>query len=1521
MALSFTGTLDVAHEARMGRNISGDALTGFDRFAMMGGDFTVAVPLIITHITCFSDPMEITTYPVGIYDTANGELLTWGKCVVNRDQQFVPAQPKPVLLIPGRTYSALFMISPGQTQAAGAGAFQYGGDGLINVNSSGRYTDSVDGEDPLEDQPLPNNDGGGWRCFFGFKILTQQTVTQSIPMEPSIDVDTKAFTISINRSFLPVGVVEWELQYARGTDGSLFDDWVTLAVLGVEDNTFEHEDLDPFDKPFYAYRYRVRTLNEESDWSEIAYTGQVSLAGDGEDINSNPDGSIDPSKLNVQELSAITANFGTMSAGTIRGPLIETSATNPRIVLQQGVGLISYRADGSVSFSLDPLTGNSFFDGVVTADAFQTGPVGVNPRLWMDSTGMFATNSGGTTILSFSTATGVLTVNGGLTTGSGSTINADYISTGTLDANRIAANSITAAKIAANTITAGQIAAGTITTTQIHATAGITGTQIAAATITGSNIVASAIDGFTITGATIRTSATNPRIELTSAGIKAFTTSGEITFAVDGATGKVITIAGIGGPNLLKNSSFEESTGITGNSMNTATTFWGNYYGFPTDSDVLYESVTTPQPVHGSKALRITRLSGTTHVGVFQAATLRQNITYTLSAWVMVPTSKPPVNIRVYADWTRDGVYEATSTLHSVTNSGVYKRISHTFTTPVGTILGDTMNVQCWINNALAGHQFYLDAMQLEEGSILTAYSPKPDEILPKTVGTTEITPGSVTGGTGGSLASSTVVASNIATNTLTANEIAASAITASEIAVGAVIAEKISFIPGGNNLLPNAKFEDWPTGAAAPADYLAYDNGGTGTRTWTRVPNGGPYGGNSWRVVGSSVSAVAGFRTADVKPFKANVCYTMSFWWKGDRYPVPAANGNWDLKNEWILKPVPSTTDWQRYAYRAKSSSGGPRTSTGSLPSSSPTLVHPSTLAFPASTVYPSSSLQGDGGGILPGSGVLPSATLIPGTPALGTAQAAGYDWVYVRPADINGNTVASMDCQICNWQWQEGEYPSAFAVTSYEVLPGTITGTEISNDAVTTPKLAANAVTADRIAANTITAANIAGNTITADKMSFAPAARNLVPDSGFYAVDALTRWNVDGVAAVRTATGGPLGNNPYAELTVSTAQPQCGIYHTAIEGVEGGKKFSVSVYAKSPVVPRQVFYSVLWKNAAGTSLGSTGVTLGTTSTTWQRFQADVLGGLTAPATAAQAEVSVMFKDVGGGNLTVAEVHYVANVQFQLGEMSTAWSQYINPVVVDGSIITAPTIRTSSINPKLQLDATNGLFLTDSSGNIVSQFKASGGGLDLLAGTTSTPPDERKIRWKNASGTTLVTQESTVFGSTNYGFSTSLGSVAVYEIRALQESPYKEANVHTQVGSSPDTGEVDIKCAGGGATSTKILLTQAGTSNWTLNPSDERLKTNIVPYKKDALSILDKLRPVTHRWKKDEGVEGTYLGLIAQEVKAILPEVIIPTPHKDFDDALGIDARSMDAFLISVIKGLVSRVDELENLIKKIK
>ena len=95
----------------------------------------------------------------------------------------------------------------------------------------------------------------------------------------------------------------------------------------------------------------------------------------------------------------------------------------------------------------------------------------------------------------------------------------------------------------------------------------------------------------------------------------------------------------------------------------------------------------------------------------------------------------------------------------------------------------------------------------------------------------------------------------------------------------------------------------------------------------------------------------------------------------------------------------------------------------------------------------------------------------------------------------------------------------------------------------------------------------------------------------------------------------------------------------------------------------------------------------------------------------------------------------------------------------------------------------------------------------------------------------------------------------------------------------------------------------------------SDQRLKTDISTIN-DALGIVGKLRGVSYKWLKD-GSDG--IGVIAQEVEEVLPEVVVTGEGvnpvtQEIEEIKSVDYGKIVGVLINAINELKAEVDELK-------
>jgi hypothetical protein len=98
------------------------------------------------------------------------------------------------------------------------------------------------------------------------------------------------------------------------------------------------------------------------------------------------------------------------------------------------------------------------------------------------------------------------------------------------------------------------------------------------------------------------------------------------------------------------------------------------------------------------------------------------------------------------------------------------------------------------------------------------------------------------------------------------------------------------------------------------------------------------------------------------------------------------------------------------------------------------------------------------------------------------------------------------------------------------------------------------------------------------------------------------------------------------------------------------------------------------------------------------------------------------------------------------------------------------------------------------------------------------------------------------------------------------------------------------------------------------TTSTSDIRLKENIKPLQ-NSLEKVKNLQGVSFNWKNDE-LKSPKIGLIAQDVEKILPELVFTNPT---DGYKGINYAEINAVLIEAIKEQQKQIDDLKKLIQQ--
>jgi predicted phage tail protein len=340
---------------------------------------------------------------------------------------------------------------------------------------------------------------------------------------------------------------------------------------------------------------------------------------------------------------------------------------------------------------------------------------------------------------------------------------------------QLISNAVTETKIAPLSVNTAQIVGSAITEAKMALnsvnTAAIVGSAITEAKMALNSVNTSAIVGSAITEAKMALNSVNTAALVANAITQvkmAANAVGAAQVQVGAITAPKLNIT-LGGGNLLNNSGFESAVDLEN---------WTKIISFTGSSS-------TDRALSGTKSAKFVHTTSGQDSYLYQQYTgsVLPSTTYTFTAWVYVNSITGGAvdnrSVLIY-----DGTLSnADLTLSSSHATGVWTKKSVTFTTSASPSF---IEVRIYAPNGTV----YWDNCQVELGDVSTAYSPRPDEILPGTITSTEIANNAITSP---KLIAEAVVAGKIAANAVTANTIAANAITTEKLEANSIVAEKLA--------------------------------------------------------------------------------------------------------------------------------------------------------------------------------------------------------------------------------------------------------------------------------------------------------------------------------------------------------------------------------------------------------------------------------------------------------------------------------------------------------------------------------------------------------------------------------------------------------------------------------------------------------------------------------------------------------------------------------------------------------
>jgi hypothetical protein len=655
----------------------------------------------------------------------------------------------------------------------------------------------------------------------------------------------------------------------------------------------------------------------------------------------------------------------------------------------------------------------------------------------------------------------------------------------------------------------------------------------------------------------------------------------------------------IGGGNLIPNSSFEVDSNTDGWADN-----WGNYLGFGTPT------IDTDSK-HGARSQRVLAIGSIANPCISLQGNrppITAGSTYVISAWAKADVGQTLLlGCKTFAVATGGAEMGTFAQSIVVAASDSWQRLSITVTPSANSFISPTIGLA---GTPAAGTQLRVDAVQVEQGDMITAYAPKPDEILPGTITGTEISDNAITTP---KLSAGAVVAGKIAANAVSANEIAAGSITTSKLSAGAVTANELSAgaVTAGKIAAGAVTATEISAGAITAGKIAA------GSITASELAANSIVAGKIAAGAISATEVAAGAITTD----KMLVTGTNL-----------VANGDFasgDLKN-W--RPFAGAT-WMSVV--AASTAGVP----AGAPSTNVCQIawgggSSSVAVFAAAKAYSDVGANADGFELRAGTEYDVKIWAVKSSDFANTTTSQLIAFYLKSDGTVNNQIMVINLSALVGTSWSElsGSFVApagAIRCWLYIYVPamtagkiwftrlrardkygsdlivdGSIISSKILAGAVTADKITANAVTADKISAGAITTDKIAAGAVTAAHISSGLPGGNLIPNSAFAAtyLDAGGVLQADG-HTFSTAAVIPVGVLTSGLNLAGTAWQLTGVNtlslrQTGVDGAGNGTAYADMAGPTWPVVGGQPyefsFYSgalrcsvtgyVTWRDVAG-------------------------------------------------------------------------------------------------------------------------------------------------------------------------------------------------------------------------------------------------------------------------------------------------------------------------------------------------
>jgi hypothetical protein len=265
-------------------------------------------------------------------------------------------------------------------------------------------------------------------------------------------------------------------------------------------------------------------------------------------------------------------------------------------------------------------------------------------------------------------------------------------------------------------------------------------------------------------------------------------------------------------------------------------------------------------------------------------------------------------------------------------------------------------------------------------------------------------------------------------------------------------------------------------------------------------------------------------------------------------------------------------------------------------------------------------------------------------------------------------------------------------------------------------------------------------------------------------------------------------------------------------------------------------------------------------------------------------------------GGELTITPSSGNVNISSHNGSTTG--------LKLNGTLVTATAAELNYVDTTVGVAIANKALIADADRNITSIAYMDAEQIAVIKPNTANNTVDYPI--------SLITTPNTTAG---VGLGTGIEFNSVNDNDDIYNAGYINY-ISSNITSDEETGYFDFKLANDGVIDSIMTVANNGVVTCTsfVETSDERVKENIqLTNSEESLEKLLQINVKTYNFIKDNQKK-SYIGIIAQELKEILPDLVVIQKNDQFDDFHTIHYTELIPHLINCIKELNNKLEDLK-------